>query len=449
MGNLTSRRDFFRKAGASALGLAAARGYAQSRKEKPNLIVILADDLGYGDLGCYGNRRVRTPNIDALAAGGMRFSDFHASGPVCSPTRAGLMTGRYQQRCGIDTVIFAEGPRDTGLAPEEPTFAGQLKQAGYRTAIFGKWHLGYLPRFNPDKHGFDEFRGYVSGNVDYFSHVDQAGYADWWHNSKLEPEEGYTTELVTNHSVRFIEENKDRPFCLYIAHEAVHAPYQGPHDKAQRSVNQKGKPVPGNLDVSGTYREMTEAMDEGIGKVIAAVKRAGLERDTFIFFFSDNGATARGSNGSLRGFKGSLWEGGQREPAIAYWPGVIAPGQVSKELAISLDVFPTLVALGKAPMPDRKLDGVNLVPLLTRHASLGERMLFWAHGKQRAVRQGRWKLVQNATGAGTAKPMLFDLESDIGEKNDLAATQPDRVKTLAAALAAWDEDIARSARPAR
>ena len=445
MSNLTSRREFFFNAGASAFGLAAARGHAQSRRTQPNLVVILADDLGYGDLACYGNDHVRTPNIDALAAGGMRFTDFHASGPVCSPTRAGLMTGRYQQRCGITDVIFAAGPRDNGLAPEEVTFASQLKQAGYRTAIFGKWHLGYLPRFNPDKHGFDEFRGYVSGNVDYFSHVDQAGYADWWHNSKLEPEEGYTTELVTKHGVRFIEENKDRPFCLYLAHEAVHAPYQGPHDRPERTVNGKVTPQGSRKDVPNAYREMTEAMDEGIGKVMATLKRLGLERDTFVFFFSDNGATARGSNGVLRGFKGSLWEGGHREPAIAYWPGTIAPGQVTKELTISLDVFPTLVSLGKARLPNRKLDGVNLTPLWTRHASLGERMLFWGHGKQRAVRQGRWKLVQNAVGAGSSKPMLFDLDTDLSEKHDVAESQPDRVKTLTAALAAWDEEMARSA----
>jgi arylsulfatase A-like enzyme len=322
----------------------------------------------------------------------------------------------------------------------ETTFAKQLRQAGYATGIFGKWHLGYDPKFNPDKNGFDRFRGYVSGNVDYFSHVDQAGFADWWENSKLVPEEGYTTELITRHGIEFMEANRNRPFCLYLPFEAVHAPYQGPHDKPQRVVGDKSPEAGNRADVKGTYKEMIEAMDDGIGKVLAAVKRLGLEQDTFVFYFSDNGATPRGSNGPLHGFKGSLWEGGHREPAIAYWPGKIAPGRVCHDPAICMDLFPTFMELTGAPMPGRKLDGVSLLPVLTGSGALGERTLFWGIGKQRAVRRGKWKLVIGAPGAG-ASPCLFDLANDLGETKDLAAQQPDVVRDLTAALRAWEKEV--------
>ncbi len=409
---------------------------APSRR-KPNLIVILADDLGYGDLSCYGSQYNRTPNIDALAKGGVRFTDFHSNGAVCSPTRAALTTGRYQQRCGITAVITAAGSRDQGLAPGQLTFARVLKNAGYRTAIFGKWHLGYRPEFNPDKHGFDEFRGYVSGNVDYFSHVDQAGYADWWHNSKLEPKEGYTTELVTRHGVRFIEENRDRPFCLYLPFETVHAPYQGPNDKPSRIAGQV-RPERNSGDVRPTYRDMIASMDDGIGRVVSTIKRCGLERDSFIFFFSDNGATKVGSNGICRGWKGQLWEGGHREPAIAYWPGRISPGGTSAELTIGMDLFPTLLEIAGVDWPrDRKLDGVSFFRHLSSGETLGERQLFWGHGEQRAVRRGHWKL----TLMPGEDPFLADLKADPGEKTNLAGAQPALVSQLRDALARWEKDV--------
>jgi len=424
-------------AGRRALGSETGRG-----RRRPNLVVILADDLGYGDVGCYGNRRIRTPNLDALAAGGVRFTDFHSSGAVCSPTRAGLVTGRYQQRCGIPAVLTAAHHRDKGLPLGEITFAEQLKRVGYTTAIFGKWHLGYAPRFNPVNQGFDRFRGYVSGNVDYFSHVDQTGVADWWDGPERSPEEGYVTHLITEHSVRFIEENRDRPFCLYVAHEAPHYPYQGPHDKAVRIAGKKGWPIRGaRKDVAAAYKEMIEALDEGIGRIVETLKRLGLERDTFIFFFSDNGATGPGSNGPLRGKKATLWEGGHRVPAIAYWPGKIAAGRLCAEPTISFDLFPTLLELGRAPMPkDRKIDGASLAPLLLEGKSLGERTLFWAHGKSRAVRRGDWKLLLAGRGR-QRKPRLFNLAEDLGEKRDLADAEPDRVRSMTRALAEWEKDV--------
>lgn len=444
-----TRRRFLHglTASAAAVGLSrfAVGGESAASRRKPNIIIILADDLGYGDLSCYGSERNKSPNLDLLAREGIRFTDFHSNGAVCSPTRAALMTGRYQQRCGITEVLLAASMRDRGMPVEEVTFAKRLKDAGYATAIFGKWHLGYDPKFNPTVFGFDKFRGYVSGNVDYISHMDNTNTADWWDNTSLSPEEGYTTHLIHKHAVRFIEDNKDRPFLLYVANEAVHSPYQGPNDSALRVSDKSQPPGKKTRDVTRTYTEMIRAMDDGVGQIVAALKRLGLERDTFVFFFSDNGAVPVGSNGPLRGFKSSLWEGGHREPAIAWWPGVIKPGQICNELAIGMDLFPTVVALaGATAANERKLDGVNLAPVLLEGKSLGERTLFWGHGRQRAVRQGPWKLDVNMSDQASG-PALFNLEKDLGEKNDLAAAEPERAKAMMAALAAWEQDVGATA----
>ena len=324
---------------------------------------------------------------------------------------------------------------------EEITFAELLKSVGYTTGIFGKWHLGYHPRFNPDKHGFDLFRGYVSGNVDYLSHVDQTGVADWWDNSKQITEEGYTTHLITQHAIRFMEDNKEHPFCLYVAHEAPHYPYQGRKDEAERTVGGEFSSRGSRKDVAVAYKEMVEEMDKGIGRIVATLKRLGLERDTFIFFFSDNGANKNGSNGVLRGFKGSLWEGGHRVPAIAYWRRKIAPGQTCGETTISLDLFPTSLALGNAAVPEgHKIDGVNLLPLLVENKSLGERSLFWAYRNQKAVRQGSWKFVVSSRNQGE-EIALFNLDDDISEKMNLAGKEPKRVRALLDALAAWEKEV--------
>ena len=205
----------------------------------PNMVIILADDLGYGDLGTFGGW-IPSPHLDALAKSGLKFTDFHSNGVVCSPTRAALMTGRYPQRAGIPGVIVAalEGKtHNDGIQDAEWTLAEALRDKGYATGLMGKWHLGYQKPFNPTRHGFDQFRGYISGNVDYFSHIDQAGVEDWWHDEKLEAEEGYSTHLITKHAVDFIVENKNRPFFLYVAHEAPHYPFQGPHDKPLRTLS--------------------------------------------------------------------------------------------------------------------------------------------------------------------------------------------------------------------
>jgi len=414
--------------------------------EKPNIVVILADDLGYGDTSTYGGW-IETPHLDTLAAEGMKLTDFHSSGNVCSPTRAGLLTGRYQQRAGIPMVINADpnvAAHHRGLQTCEVTFAERLGQAGYTTAVFGKWHLGYSKEFNPVHHGFDRFRGYVSGNIDYISHYDRTGVYDWWEGLDPIEEEGYSTHLITRHAVRFIEENKDRPFCVYVAHEAVHSPYQGPDDPAVRGPQAQRRPKvrpSEEPDVKRAYRQMMEEMDKGVGQVVDALERLGLANNTLVFFFSDNGATPNGSNGPLRGFKGSDWEGGHRVPAVAWWPGRIQAGSTNDQLAISIDLMPTMLALAGASLPEgHRLDGVDLSPVLFEGKSLGDRKLFW---NGNAMRDGPWKLIQRGNelqGVG-----LYNLAEDLGEQNNLAEKNPQRVKQMLAEIEAWQDDVTATA----
>ena len=436
-----SRRQFLKRL---SLGAAAAvpgllRG-AEKAMQKPNFVIVLADDMGYGDSSVY-NGWIETPHMERLAAEGLKFTDFHSSGAVCSPTRAGLMTGRYQQRAGIPGVINADpkvAAHHTGLQTTEVVFPKLLKAAGYTCGIFGKWHLGYTRNYSPLHHGFERFRGFVSGNIDYISHYDRMGVYDWWDGLEHVQEDGYSTHLITRHALKFIEDNKDRPFCCYVPHEAVHGPYQGPDDPPIRGPNRARRP---KSEPKEAYRQMMKAMDDGLGAIVATLKRLGLAERTLVFFFSDNGGTPRGSNAPLRGHKGTVWEGGHREPAIAWWPGRIRPGAVTDQLAISLDLMPTMLELAGASMPEgHRLDGVSLVPLLLEGKSLGARQLFW-NGK--AMRDGHWKLVVGERGAKGVG--LYDLSKDIGEQHNLADQHPERVKAMLAALDAWKTDVATGA----
>ena len=362
------------------------------------------------------------------------------------------MTGRYQQRAGIPAVIVADPTRPThphGIQDHEITFAELLNAAGYNTAIFGKWHLGYYKKYNPVRHGFGQFRGYISGNVDFFSHVDQAGRLDWWRDDEIDDEPGYTTHLITKYSLAFIEAIKDEPFCLYVPYEPPHYPYQGPNDKPVRTIGRsRGTPATRQSKevVQRAYKEMVEEMDKGIGEIITALHKRGIERQTIVMFFSDNGGTRQGSNGLLRGHKGQVWEGGHRVPCIAWWPGTIQAGGVSHDLAITLDVMPTiLAAAGVDPSADRKLDGENLLPLLTKGKSLGRRRLFWQHGSSLAMRDGSWKVVAGAP--GQKQPGLFNLAEDLAEENDLAKQEPARLKEMVAAIEAWKKDVSAHVAP--
>ncbi len=396
--------------------------------EAPNIILIMADDLGYGDLGCYGNERIKTPALDSLAEQGLKFTDYHSNGAVCSPTRAALMTGQYQQRHGLEGVIYARGEtRRIGLDPKAVTIADFMKKAGYATGMTGKWHLGYYIDYNPLYQGFDYFRGYVSGNVDYHSHIDGAGVPDWWHDLEKVEENGYTTDLITKHALEFIRQNKNKKFFLYVAHEAPHFPWQGRNDKAFRSVGRPQLPKLSTEKKKEAYKEMVEAMDEGIGRIVTLIDSLGLHGKTMIFFCSDNGGVKElGDNGDLRGNKGTLWEGGHRVPAIAWWPGNIEAGTINNETVMSMDLFPTFVNLSKfhsEELPD--FDGTDITRLLLEGRSLPERTLFWKYRNQAVARQGDWKLILDSDSI-----YLFNLARDIGEQTNLA----DEEEELAAAL---------------
>jgi len=428
----------------SAAGLLTTHISAADRS-RPNVILIMADDMGYGDVSCYGDAGYQTRHVDRLAATGLRFTDFHSNGNVCSPTRAALLTGRYQHRAGIPGVLTARGHRHQGLHVHETTFAEALQKSGYRTALFGKWHLGYATKYNPVRHGFDAFRGYVSGNVDYFSHIDQTGVYDWWSDDQLIQEPGYTTHLITDHAVRFIEENRDQPFCLYLAHETPHYPYQGPRDSADRTVGGSFDNHGSRPDRKAAYREMMLELDGGIGRVIATLERLELDRKTFVLLFSDNGATRLGNNGPLRGTKGTNWEGGHRVPAIAWWPGRIDSGGVCSETVMTMDLMPTVLALTGVNLPEgHRLDGVDLTPQLLDGKALAQRTLYWHRDGRSAVRRGPWKLVVNPRG-DDGFVGLYDLDRDITEQRNRAQEHPDRTKELQAALTSWLDDVSSTA----
>ena len=439
-----------------------------SAPARPNLIVIMVDDMGYAGLSCFGNPYFKTPEMDRLAAEGMRLTDFHSSGTVCSPTRAGLLTGRYQQRAGIEAVIHprADHPEHRkGLRESEVTFAEVLKKAGYTTGLIGKWHQGYphnSDAYHPQNHGFDEFVGYHSGNIDFISHVGDHVKHDWWHGRKETREEGYSTHLINKYALQFIERNQDRPFCLYIAHEAIHNPVQVPGDPVRRSEEhgwKRWKPT-NQAERIEKYKGMTLPIDEGVGQIRKTLEKLGLDRKTFVLLFSDNGPAGDFPSGSptLRGGKGTVYEGGHRVPAIAWWPGRIQGDTKSDTPAISIDVMPTILALAGVEAPNqRPLDGVDLSPVLLKQQPLPARPLFWASmsnngARSEAMREGPWKLVVNHPKAkpGTfdnEKVALYRLDTDPSEASDLAARQPERTADMLQRLKAWFADTQKTATP--
>lgn len=423
---------------------------ARTAGGKPNIILILADDLGYGSLGCYGNTEVKTPNIDRLAASGMRFTDFHSNGALCTPTRAALMTGRYQQRCiqvadeELSTVFREQRKQNPvqrwawGISTGELTLPAVLKQAGYRTALFGKWHLGYDHKFHPMNYGFDEFRGFVGGAVDNHTHVATHGSRelDWWKDRKIEDEKGYSTDLLTQYATDFIARNKDAPFFLYLAHGAVHSPIQ------QRQPSQKKSPME-------AYQEVIGVLDESVGAVIEELRNQQIESKTLVIFCSDNGPAApRGfaANANLRGKKGTLYEGGHRVPFIASWPETIPSGSTSDETVMTMDLFPTFANLAGARLPaERFLDGMDIMPILTGKPFTMQRDLHWQSGDAWAVRRGPWKLMGERY-----KPVsLVNLQKDIGETDNLLGREPARVDELMKSHEQWVKSLGDWNRPIR
>ncbi len=371
----------------------------------PNIVLIVADDFGYGDLACYGSEVSETPHLDALAAGGMRFTDFHSGGAMCSPTRASILTGYYPQRFGeiFDGALSAQSMGHLGLPPEAVTIAERLRAAGYATACVGKWHLGYEPPFLPNNQGFDVFRGLHSGDGDFHTRIDRSGNEDWWRDTEIVMESGYTTDLITRHGVEFIDANRDRPFFLYLAHLAIHFPWQGPNDPSHRVAGQpyhddKWGIVPNPENVEPHVVAMIESLDASVGTVIEALERNGIESNTLVVFTSDNGGYLTygskfrniSSNGPFRGQKVDLYEGGHRVPFIASWPGRIPAGTVTGETAHSNDLAPTFARLADIDLAETDTDGVDLAPLLFGGGVLPPRLLYWRSRSYRAVRDGRW-----------------------------------------------------------
>lgn len=413
---------------------------------KPNIILIMADDLGYGELSCYGSTKINTPNIDKLASQGVKFLDFHSNGPVCSPTRAALMTGKYQQRTGVEGVITAANHRAVGLDLEEPTLAEELKNLGYATAMFGKWHLGYAEEFNPTYQGFETFTGFVGGNIDYHSHIDQEGYLDWWKGNVIDDEKGYSTDLITSYGVDYIKNNNSnktgKPFFLYLSQEAPHYPIQGRHDKPVREEgNKKYIRKVAKDSVQMIYTEMIETMDEGIGEIMKTVNAENLNENTIIIFCSDNGAAGkRGDNGILRAAKASVYEGGHRVPAIISYPNQIKANTVSNATIMSMDFLPTLVDFAGGKPTAKNIDGVNFKSHLLNETKLEDRNLFWVFGNKMAMRDGNWKLVVNQT-EGKESIELFNLKNDVSEKQDVSENEPERVKNMLSKLENWKDEV--------
>lgn len=445
------------------LSVAQAAGAETTR---PNLVIIMVDDMGYEGVSCFGNPLFKTPEIDRLAAEGMRLTDFHSSGTVCSPTRAGLLTGRYQQRSGIEAVIHPRSDHPEhrkGLQKSETTFAESLKRSGYVTGIIGKWHQGYPQNSNdyhPQNHGFDEFVGYHSGNIDFVSHVGDHYRHDWWHGRRETPEDGYTTHLINRYADAFIRRhaNSDAPFCLYVAHEAIHNPVQVPGDPVRRTVDgwdrwkwQDHSPE----ERVEKFKGMTMPLDDGVGQLRKTLVDLEIDDKTFVLFFSDNGPAGDWPDtDDYRGRKGSVYEGGHKVPAIAWWPGTIKAGTSSDQPLISIDVMPTLLDFANVSS-DGKLDGVSFREVVTKQGSLPQRPLFWAslsNGGQRseAMRSGEWKLVvfHPKAAPGTfenARTELYHLGDDPGETTNLADREPRRAANMLTQLRTWYEETQATA----
>lgn len=434
---------------AQVVGLAA--------EKRPNILIIVADDLGYADIGVHGCKDIPTPNIDSLAKAGIRCTSGYVSGPYCSPTRAGFMTGRYQQRYGHE---FNPGAPSTatqkiGLSLKETTIADRLKAAGYKTGMVGKWHLGHAEEFHPMRRGFDEYFGFLGGAHPYFPGAAGGKKADAGNpifrgTTPIEEPE-YLTDAFAREALAFLDRHAKgpQPWLLFLTFNAVHTPMQAADKYLQR--------FPDIADQTRrTYAAMLSAMDDAIGAVLGKLRAAGVEDNTLVFFISDNGGPpVNGSrNTPLRGHKATTWEGGIRVPYLVQWKAKLPAGKVYDQPVIQLDIVPTaLAAAGVEIKSEWKLDGVNLLPFLTGEKSgPPHEALYWRFGAQMAIRKGDWKLVK-APGSGTmdqatrrgtadlAGAQLFNLANDIGEQNDLAAQQPDKVKELSAAWERWNAEL--------
>ncbi len=465
--NVLSRRNFIKTVGIGAATLALGRRAFGSIRRKPNFVFFLIDDLGWADIGCYGSKFYETPNIDRLAGQGMKFTDAYAACPVCSPTRASIMTGKYPAR--IDLTNYLKGKRKGKLNPapyidqmplEEFTVAEALKEMGYSTCFVGKWHLGGKP-YLPEHQGFDvNIGGWHSGAPKHYF------WPQWKGNPPIEGQPGeYLTDKLTDESLKFIDDKKGKPFLLYLSHYAVHNPLHAKKDiidkyraKAENGPADgprflpEGEKTARQVQDHPVYAAMVESVDQSVGRVMDKLDQLGIAEDTVVVFMSDNGglSTSEGqptSNLPLRAGKGWLYEGGIREPMIIKWPGVTKAGSVCMEPVVSTDFYPTMLEMaGLAAMPQQHVDGVSLVPLLKGGRLLGRKAIYWHYphysnqggSPSGAVRAGDYKLIEYYE---DGRVELFNLKEDIGEKNDLSSTLPEKAVELLDMLHLWCKEV--------
>lgn len=424
----------------------------QEKQQRPNILLITADNLGYGDLGCYGNKVMQTPRLDQLAREGARLTDFYTASPTCTVSRATLLTGRYPQRIGLNHQLSADENYADGLRQSERLIPQYLKPQGYRTACFGKWNVGFSKGSRPTERGFDEFFGFAAGNIDYYHHY-YAGRHDLWRGLNEVFEKGYSTELFADEACRFITENQKRPFFIYLPFNAPHFPSkrnkqpgQGNEWQAPDSAFAAYGYSPETKDPRKRYRAVVTALDTAIGRVLDQLDTCGLRDNTLVIWYSDNGAFMlkdRGlevaSNKPLRDGGVTLWEGGIRVPAIVRYPGRIEAGSVNSSPLISLDILPTLIAVSGGERPaDRTLDGTNMLPVLEHPEAAEPRTFFFQYRKYAAVRHANYKLLRTNPDKSF---MLFDLDQDLSETTDLADQKPKIAKQMKAAYAAWEQRV--------
>ncbi|MBC8869277.1 MAG: sulfatase-like hydrolase/transferase [Planctomycetes bacterium] len=443
----------FAKYSCLAVVFAGLSAYATMAAERSNIVLILADDMGYGDLGCYGHPVAKTPNIDQLAKQGARFTQHYSNGPECSPTRTALLTGRYQQRAGglecaigtgnvgrYDDAIRLAARGELGLPAEQAVIPTALQKAGYACGVFGKWHLGYEPQFNPIEHGWDEFFGYLGGNVHYFNHRELSDLHVLFRGRKPVRCEGYMTHLITNDSVAFIKKHKDRPFFLYVSHECPHFPFQGPDDRDKVVTEENWM----ERDAE-TYVAMLEDLDTEVGRLLTTLDTLEIANNTVVVFVSDNGGLSEAANmGPLSGAKSTTLEGGIRVPLIIRWPGRIQPGVVSEQVSATFDLTSSFLKLAKTEMPAKRLDGYDIIGHVAEKRDDFPRTLFW-RGRRGdrtwwAVRDRDLKYVRKTEG-GQTDEWLYDLSSDLGEKKSLCQTNASDTRRLRKMLSVWEAEV--------
>lgn len=454
--------------------MAMAETAETEQGSRPNFIIFYSDDQGYGDLSCMGATDFKTPHLDAVATSGARFTNWYSNSPVCSPSRASLLTGRYPGNAGVRSILTSHRTA-SGLPPQVPTLAEALKPLGYQTAMFGKWHLGLAEGSRPHDHGFDEWFGFMAGCIDYYSHI-----CYWWMNQPLEVKQRpgvanhrtnplhdlwengeevwrdgeYFTDMIAERAVEYVRraQKSGAPFFLYLPFSAPHYPMHAPQKYKDRFPD-----LPWDRQIMAA---MISAMDDAVGAVMAELERQGIRDNTLVFFQSDNGPSREsrnwldgrtedpyygGSAGKLKGHKFSLYDGGIRMPAIMSWPARIPAGQVLDEPGVAMDIFPTLLAAAGGNPAAYELDGRDVTAMVTERAASPHDEIFWEMGRQTAVRRGDWKLVLNGQlveGASAEDDVfLANVAGDMGERENLANARPELVAELRAAAEQWRAGI--------